>query len=332
MVRWHALLIALCLLTAPAAAQQQAAEGAVQAVLPAGASWMATRVTVQRGQGLRISAQGRWSAITPAQSVTAAPRDTSTDANGYPNMPAGRGAPLPNANRGALVGRIGENGAPFLIGAAYRGRAPADGVLFVTMNEPTDQMRDNQGRLALSINVLIMQDAPQRVPQEQPQRVPQQPPQREPAPNPPTTQTPGAAPTPTPAPTRTPPPPTSDPAPAPAEPPAQTAPPQTPEPPPADAATPAPDASPPSAPSTPAPQPSAADTPVAETNPNPPDLLRYGLIGAAILVGLLIIALAMRPRGVHGRTRNIAAARVGARVLHDGVAGQSLSIRPGRRT
>jgi len=63
-----------------------------------------------------------------------------------------------------------------------------------------------------------------------------------------------------------------------------------------------------------------------------PDLLRYALIGAAILVAILIIALLARPRGEHGRTRNIAAARVGARVLHDGVAGQSLSIRTGRRT
>lgn len=321
MVRWHALFIALCLSAAPAAAQQAAPpEGATQAVLPAAASWMATRVSVRRGQGLRISAQGRWSAITPAQTVTAAPRDTSTDANGYPDMPAGRGAPLPAANRGALVGRIGENGAPFLIGAAYRGRADADGVLFVTMNEPAEQMRDNQGRMALSINVLIAQDTPQRVPQEQPQRVPQQQPQRDPA-TPPSTQTPGAPP-----PVETPPTRAPDTPPPPVAPPEQAAPEPAPETPPI--ATPPSDAPPVQT----SPAPPAIDTPAIEPADPNNDLVRYGLIGAAILAGLIIFGVLLRPRGAQGRTRNVASARVGARVLNDGAAGQTLSIRTGRRT
>lgn len=309
MVRWHAFLIALCLAAAPAAAQQAAPEGTAQAVLPAATSWMPTRVSVQRGQGLRISAQGRWSAITPAPTVAAAPRDTSTDANGYPNMPAGRGAPLPTANRGALVGRIGENGAPFLIGAAYRGRADADGVLFVTMNEPTEQMRDNQGRMALSINVLIVQDAPQRVPQEQPQREP-----------PPSTQTPGAAP-----PVETPPTRAPDTPPPPVAPPEQTIPESAPDTPPI--ATPPPDA-PVQAPM----PPPVADVPAVESGDANAELLRYGLISAAILAGLIIVGLLLRPRTTQGRTRNVASARVGARVLNDGAVGQTLSIRTGRRT
>lgn len=317
MVRWNALLFACALLAAPVAPvafaqqrqpapapQRQQAEDTTtnQAVLPAAAAWTPTGVEVRAGAALQISAQGRWSAIGATQSVAAARRDTSTDANGYPDAPAGRGAPLPEANRGALIGRIGENGAPFLIGAAYRGRASGDGMLFVTMNEPAEALQDNQGRMAIAITT-----TPPRRPeiaQEQPQTTPT--PADPPRPVDPTTG----------APTQTP----NDP-PAPADPPtAQT---------PSDDTAPAPQSE-----STPAPAP----TPTPEiVDPPPPvmsDAVRYTLIGLGVLAGLLIVSLLIRPRGARGGERGEqgAGAQVSARIVSDGIAGQSLTIRSGGRS
>jgi hypothetical protein len=326
MFKWNALLIAgaLCLMAPHAAAQPAPEQAASQIVLPANALWLPTRINVRAGATLRISAQGIWSATTPVQSVTAVLRDTEATANGYDNMPAGRGAPMPNVNRAALIGRIGENGAPFLIGAAYRGRADADGMVFVTMNEPANEMANNQGRLAISITVLPPpQEQPQRPQvQQRPQLQPQQP--AEPAPAPadppqrdPTGRVPGAAP-------------------APADPPEAPAP-ETPAPndPPAPAADPqAPAASATPAPSAPAPQTGPID-PGPERDIDEPamsDTVRYALIGAGVLAALLIISLMIRPRGARGgeRSGEGAGAKVGARIVNDGIAGQSLTIRTGR--
>lgn len=322
MVRWIALLFACALgLAAPALAQQRqqvqqrtaptlqqraADTSTSQAVLPANAAWTPTRVEVRAGAGLQISAQGRWSAVTPSRTAAAAPRDTSTDANGYADTPAGRGAPLPEANRGALIGRIGDNGAPFLIGAAYRGRASADGMLFVTMNEPAEALQDNQGRMAISITTTP--PPPPRQPdrtQEQPQ--PQPTPADPPRPVDPTT----GAPTP------------NDP-PAPADPPTA----QTPN----DGAapTPQPEQTPQAQPTpTPTPAPDVVEPPA----PIMSDGVRYTLIGLGVLAALLIVSLMIRPRGARGGERGDqgAGAQVSARIVSDGIAGQSLTIRTGGR-
>lgn len=304
MVRWNALLFACALFAAPAAFAQPAADTQTsQAVLPANAAWTPTRVELRAGAGVQISAQGRWSAIT-TQSVTAARRETSTDANGYSGVPAGRGAPLPDANRGALIGRIGENGAPFLIGAAYRGRANADGMLFVTMNEPSEALQDNQGRMAIAITTTPPPRRPEFA-EEQPQATPT--PADPPRPVDPTTGAPTQTPTP------------NDP-PAPADPPAA----QTPN----DGAAPAPQSE--STPAlTPAPAPDIVDPPP----PVMSDAVRYTLIGLAVLAGLLIVSLLIRPRGARGgeRGNQCAGAQVSARIVSDGIAGQSLTIRAGGR-
>mgnify|MGYP000897100459 CR=1 FL=1 len=57
-----------------------------------------------------------------------------TGPDGYPNLHNDR-ALLPSANIGALIGRIGENGTPFLIGASYDQPIANDGTLFLAMND-----------------------------------------------------------------------------------------------------------------------------------------------------------------------------------------------------
>lgn len=125
-------------------AVQQAAPQTKQAVVSATSGWTPTGVAVRNGARLQISAQGRW---TMAQSVAAAPPVSG------PEGVAGRTdprAPLPGANLGALVGRIGANGKPFLVGANYDATASGDGELFLAINENPAALADNSGRIAAS--------------------------------------------------------------------------------------------------------------------------------------------------------------------------------------
>jgi hypothetical protein len=133
-------------------AQVQAPAQTQTAVVPANALWAPTPVEVRAGARLEISVSPdmRWSAIPRQQTTVAVVRDPYVDANGYVDT-VGQRTLLPSANRGALIGKIGENGAPFLIGLSYAGEASADGRLFLSMNEFPDQFADNQGRLAASI-------------------------------------------------------------------------------------------------------------------------------------------------------------------------------------
>lgn len=152
---------------APAPQQPSATDQAQpQTSVVAGArAWQATGVTVHAGGQLQISATGQWSAVR--QSTTFAAANVAappTDANGYPNTAGGEGTLLPSANRGALIGKIGEDGAPFLVGAAFNQTAPADGMLFLSMNDIANGFEDNSGRLAVSITAA----APQPPPVEEP--------------------------------------------------------------------------------------------------------------------------------------------------------------------
>lgn len=263
---------ALGLLAEPAFAQAPPDQTTAQAVLPANATWTPTGIVVASGARLRITAQGRWAAYPRSTSITAVAGDPSTDANGYADRPAGPGAPIPEANRGALIGRIGDNGAPFVIGAAYGGRAESNGPLLVTMNEAANALGDNQGRLAIDI---AMRPPP--------------PPQQEAQDPPPAT-------------------------PAPAEP-IPNAPPQSPSPDPTFNTPPPPD-----------------PTIVTPPPPSIDDATRWALIGAGMLALALLASMLIRPRRAQGgdRGKDAAAAQISARVLHDGIAGQSLTIRTGR--
>ena len=60
---------------------------------------------------------------------------------------------LPSARLGILIGKIDPTGTPFAIGKFYSGAAPADGSLFVSINDIHKQFDDNQGSAVLIIVV-----------------------------------------------------------------------------------------------------------------------------------------------------------------------------------
>ena len=305
----------------------------------ANAGWVATGVRLQKGGQLQVLVRdGRWSTVAKPANLTAVVRDVLTGAEGYPNS-AAQGTQLASVNRGALIGRIG-NGAPFLLGARFAGPIPADGELFVSINDAANELRDNQGGLILAIRA-DGPAPPARAPLTPPTRDPapdtakppaQNPPAQNPATQPPT-QAPGAKP-----PAR--------------EPRAQSPPPQDPTPPstgPTDqdatlphddvAPTAPPDDAPPPEAQTPAPPMAAEPSPAVEpaAPPRPAIPVAPIAIGAAALAGLLLLGSLLRPRrkpGGDDRRQGGATPQVSTRIVNDGVSGQSLTItcKPERRS
>ncbi|HKQ72134.1 MAG TPA: tyrosinase family protein [Blastocatellia bacterium] len=79
-----------------------------------------------------------------------------TDANGTPRYIAKPGYAMPGVNEGALVGKIGVNGAPFLIGNSKTLPANQSGRLFLSINDDVPPQYgagfvDNQGTINISI-------------------------------------------------------------------------------------------------------------------------------------------------------------------------------------
>ena len=60
---------------------------------------------------------------------------------------------LPSVLGGALVGKIGPDGVPFLIGSGFDLNAPATGTLFLAMNDDQGMLNDNMGSVQVSISV-----------------------------------------------------------------------------------------------------------------------------------------------------------------------------------
>jgi hypothetical protein len=102
---------------------------------------MPTGVTVRRGETLRFNATGEvmWSpdAVDRAQP------------GGAPTGSKSASPPVPGAAGGALVGRI-DNGQAFLIGNQGSVRMPANGQLFLGIND--DILNDNTGDFFVTIS------------------------------------------------------------------------------------------------------------------------------------------------------------------------------------
>jgi hypothetical protein len=104
-------------------------------------TWSDTGFTVRRGETLHFNARGEvmW---TPDEA------DRAT-ASGARSRRSPGVAPVPNAPGGALIGRI-DNGRPFLIGGAESVRMPANGRLFLSVND--DALNDNGGDFFVTIS------------------------------------------------------------------------------------------------------------------------------------------------------------------------------------
>lgn len=102
--------------------------------------WTATGVTVRRGQTLNIQSSGRVKLSGNA--------DDFAEPKGSVLGRMAANAPLPRESAGALIGRIGTNGAPFIIGDRTSITIPATGQLFLGVND--DGAGDNSGNYNVS--------------------------------------------------------------------------------------------------------------------------------------------------------------------------------------
>lgn len=141
----------------PAAAAAGTSQEGATAVLSATETWRPVASDLRAGGRLQIRATGQWrisqqfSAASDVAAYRALARDTGPD--GYTDLPLSPQVILPSAPVGALIGRIGENGAAFLIGSQYDQPIESDGALFVSINDVADQFSDNVGRVAIQIAV-----------------------------------------------------------------------------------------------------------------------------------------------------------------------------------
>lgn len=112
-------------------------------------SWRDSAIRVRKGEVYRVATHGTWSA---------SPFCGETDASGLQTehlmcMKAifANAFPMPEARIGALVGKIGMDGQPFVIGGTDGFIADRDGSLFLRMNEPDGFMFDNTGFIEVAV-------------------------------------------------------------------------------------------------------------------------------------------------------------------------------------
>ena len=128
--------------------KEQIPEGEIK--IPPDVAWTYTGVTVERGSYLKITAYGRveinrwriqgragYDYIVGPQGTYNYPR--SADKEDFP-LPAAEGGPAPCY---ALIGKIGEDGFPFFVGAECERIAVNKGILYLGVNDPHPD--DNRG-------------------------------------------------------------------------------------------------------------------------------------------------------------------------------------------
>jgi hypothetical protein len=99
--------------------------------------WTDTGITVRRGERLTVNPNGN---------VNVGP-GVSAGVNGTQAV-SGNNYPVKSASAGALIGRVG-NGPAFVIGAQTQVTVPADGRLFLGVND--DNFSDNDGFFSVGI-------------------------------------------------------------------------------------------------------------------------------------------------------------------------------------
>lgn len=120
--------------------------------LAAGAGWADSGFDLQAGQELTITAYGQ--AITAPINVFGS--GSVSGPNGQGNIcPNYDGAPpcaMENAPYGALVGKIGVDGTPFLIGSNFAFTADTSGDLYLAVNDLLPYYSDNYGNYMVFLN------------------------------------------------------------------------------------------------------------------------------------------------------------------------------------
>jgi hypothetical protein len=99
---------------------REAVKEAVEASFQPPASWKKTKLEIEKGDRFRITATGQISVDN--YSVMSGPEGVQ----GYPNSFQGFPAL-------ALVGKVGKNGTPFVVGSSYKGKATHAGALHLSV-------------------------------------------------------------------------------------------------------------------------------------------------------------------------------------------------------
>jgi len=106
--------------------------------VPASAGWINTGIRVRKGEYVSFETSGE-----VQLSENSSDRAQSAGASR-----TAAGSPLPGVNAGALIGRVG-NGQPFGIGNQASVPMPADGILYLAVND--DERTDNAGEFIVSV-------------------------------------------------------------------------------------------------------------------------------------------------------------------------------------
>lgn len=114
-------------------------EGAGIAV-SASSQWTPTGLTVRQGERITFSSTGEVQLSTDASDLA--------NANGARSGRKSASAPVPDAAAGALIARVG-NSAPFPIGENQTVTMPANGQLFLGIND--DHLSDNSGGFRVQV-------------------------------------------------------------------------------------------------------------------------------------------------------------------------------------
>jgi hypothetical protein len=113
-----------------------------EAKVPGNVAWTDTGIDVKARQTLAITARGE----------VGADKVIKTGPAGFVANPEWRKYNvLADAPHMALIGRIGDKGSPFLVGASWSGEAPVDGRLFLGVNDR--DTKNNIGELQTTVSI-----------------------------------------------------------------------------------------------------------------------------------------------------------------------------------
>lgn len=137
-------IVALALAAAACGSGESSDPGSV--VVPGTESWTETGIDLSIDDAVLIEAEG---AVTPKTDT-----ESRVGPDGMPDRPSAQQfnvEGLEDANHASLIGRIGETGAPFLVGSELATTADTEGPLFLGINDTG--VENNAGEFTATITV-----------------------------------------------------------------------------------------------------------------------------------------------------------------------------------
>lgn len=119
-------------------------------VLAKAAEWLNTGVIVKKGLTYDVQSEGRWHG---------GPICGWTGADGQGAGTQCFFSIIHGWSISTLIGRVGESGEPIALGGKYQFSPPADGILYLRINEPARSCIDNEGFVTSKISVINLPKA-----------------------------------------------------------------------------------------------------------------------------------------------------------------------------